>query len=86
MAPLRQAQQRNGVPEELVKDVKIELYREGKKTGEAFVKDNYQRLCSVGIGDVPADEIRVIPRNRPMERNRLSFMKSVCMQNNIFYL
>ncbi len=47
MAPLRQAQQRNGVPEELVKDVKIELYREGKKTGEAFVKDNYQRLCSV---------------------------------------
>lgn len=38
MAPLRQAQQRNGVPEELVKDVKIELYREGKKTGEAFVR------------------------------------------------
>lgn len=63
MAPLRQAQQRNGVPEELVKDVKIELYREGKKTGEAFVKDNYQRLCSVGIGDVPADEIRVIPES-----------------------
>ena len=63
MAPLRQAQQRNGVPEELVKDVKIELYREGKKTGEAFVKDNYQRLCSVGIGDVPSDEIRVIPES-----------------------
>lgn len=63
MAPLRQAQQRNGVPEELVKDVKIELYREGKKTGEAFVKDNYQRLCSVGIGNVPADEIRVIPES-----------------------
>ena len=63
MAPLRQAQQRNGVPEELVKDVKIELYREGKKTGEAFVKDNYQRLCSVGIGDVPADKIRVIPES-----------------------
>lgn len=63
MAPLRQAQQRNGVPEELIKDVKIELYREGKKTGEAFVKDNYQRLCSVGIGDVPADEIRVIPES-----------------------
>ncbi len=63
MAPLRQAQQRNGVPEELVKDVKIELYREGKNTGEAFVKDNYQRLCSVGIGDVPADEIRVIPES-----------------------
>lgn len=63
MAPLRQAQQRNGVPEELVKDVKIELYREGKKTGEVYVKDNYQRLCSVGIGDVPADEIRVIPES-----------------------
>ena len=63
MAPLRQAQQRNGVPEELVKDVKIELYREGKKTGEAHVKDNYQRLCSVGIGDVTADEIRVIPES-----------------------
>lgn len=63
MAPLRQAQQRNGVPEELVKDVKIELYREGKKTGEAYVKGNYQRLCSVGIGDVPADEIRVIPES-----------------------
>ena len=39
------------------------MYREGKKTGEAFVKDNYQRLCSVGIGDVPADEIRVIPES-----------------------
>lgn len=63
MAPLRQAQQRNGVPEELVKDVKIELYREGKKTGEAYVKGNYQRLCSVGIGDVPADEIRVTPES-----------------------
>ena len=63
MAPLRQAQQRNGVPEELVKDVKIELYREGKKTGEAYVKGNYQRLCSVGIGDVIADEIRVIPES-----------------------
>ena len=63
MAPLRQAQQRNGVPEELVKDVKIELYRDGKKTGESYVKDNYQRLCSVGIGDVIADEIRVIPES-----------------------
>lgn len=61
MAPLRQAQQRPGVPEELVKDVRIELYKNGEIVKTVEVKDNYQRLCRVDVAAVEADSVAITP-------------------------
>lgn len=62
MAPLRQAQQRPGVPKELVKDVRIELVKQDKIVKTIQVEGNYQRLCRVNMETaVEADSIRITP-------------------------
>ncbi len=61
MAAVRQAQQRPGVPEELVKDVRIELYKNGEIVKTVEVKDNYQRLCRVDVAAVEADSVAITP-------------------------
>jgi hypothetical protein len=61
MAPNRQKQQRIGVPEELVKDVKVEFLKDGQIVNTVEVKDNHQRLCLVDAGGVQADAVRITP-------------------------
>ncbi len=61
MSPNRQAQQRPGVPKELVKDVRIEFLRGGEIVKTAEVTDNHQRLCRVEVEAVEADAVRITP-------------------------
>lgn len=61
MSPNRQAQQRPGVPEELVKDVRIEFLCDGEVVNTANVTGNYQRLCCVDVESVKADAVRITP-------------------------
>lgn len=61
MSPNRQAQQRLGVPEELVKDVRVEFLYNGEVVKTKEVTDNYQRLCCVNVDPVKADAVRITP-------------------------
>lgn len=61
MSPNRQAQQRTGVPIELVKDVRLDFLCEGKIVKTVEVSDNHQRLCRVNVDAVKADTIRITP-------------------------
>ncbi len=63
MAPNRQKQQRPGVPAELIKDATVVLSLEGKKVGEYKLKDNHQRLVTLGFDPVTADTVTVIPES-----------------------
>lgn len=57
MSPVRQAQQRDGVPEELVKDFDIVFKAAGKEIARKEVRGNYHRLCVVDVEPVKCDEI-----------------------------
>lgn len=57
MAPNRQAQQRNGVPAELLKDYDVEFRLGGKTVKTQNVRDNYQRLNVLDAGGVFCDEV-----------------------------
>ena len=59
MSPNRQAQQRPGVPQELVRDYEVQLIREGKAVKTITVKDNHQRLNVLDFGPTVCDEVRV---------------------------
>ena len=59
MAPNRQAQQRPGVPMELVKDFDIHFMLEGREVGVKPVRDNHQRLCVVKTDSVKCDSVIV---------------------------
>ena len=61
MSPNRQAQQRPGVPMELVKDLRVELYRAGELVQVCQVRDNHQRLCRVDMEPVAADTVKLTP-------------------------
>ena len=61
MSPNRQAQQRPGVPMELVKDLRVELYRAGELVQVCQVRDNHQRLCRVDMEPVAADMVKLTP-------------------------
>lgn len=61
MAPLRQAQQRIGAPMELVKDVRIELYKNNELVKTILVEGNYQRLCRVDVDAAEADTVCITP-------------------------
>ena len=59
MSPNRQAQQRPGVPQELVRDYEVQLIREGKTVKTIPVKDNHQRLNVLDFEPAVCDEVRV---------------------------
>jgi len=61
MSPNRQAQQRPGVPMELVKDVRVEFLCNGEVVETVEVTGNYQRLCIVDVEGVKADAVRITP-------------------------
>ncbi|MBQ7645446.1 MAG: FAD-dependent oxidoreductase, partial [Spirochaetales bacterium] len=57
MSPNRQAQQRIGVPEELVKDYDVIFRLNGKDLRTVQVRDNHQRLNVVDVEPVDCDEV-----------------------------
>lgn len=59
MAPLRQRQQRIGVPPELVKDYLVELLRDGKVVESKAVRGNFQRLSVCDLEGTEADTVRI---------------------------
>ena len=59
MAPLRQQQQRIGVPPELVRDYGVELLLDGKVVLEKVVSGNYQRLSVCDLEPTLADSVRI---------------------------
>ena len=59
MAPNRQAQQRPGVPMELVRDFDLHFLLEGREVGVKQVRNNHQRLCVVGTEPVKCDSVLV---------------------------
>ena len=61
MAPNRQKQQRPGVPAELVKDVRVELYWNGTLVKSREIRDNHQRLCCVELEPTEADTVKIVP-------------------------
>ncbi len=63
MAPKRQAQQREGVPPELVKDYTIELYKNNSRVKKLCITDNIQRLNVIDFEETECDEVRFIFNN-----------------------
>ncbi|MBR4666715.1 MAG: hypothetical protein IKO93_22800, partial [Lentisphaeria bacterium] len=59
MAPNRQAQQRPGVPMELVKDFDLHFMLEGREVGMKQVRNNHQRLRVVKTDAVKCDSVTV---------------------------
>ena len=59
MAPLRQQQQRIGVPPELVKDYLVELVLDGRVVESKAVRGNFQRLSVCDLEPVKADAVRI---------------------------
>lgn len=59
MAPLRQQQQRIGVPPELVRDYRIELLRDNAVVESRDVSGNYQRLAVCDLEPAEADAVRI---------------------------
>ena len=59
MAPLRQQQQRIGVPPELVRDYRIELLRDNAVVASRDVSGNYQRLAVCDLEPAEADAVRI---------------------------
>ena len=57
MSPNRQAQQRTGVPEELVKDYDVIFRLEGKDVRTVQVRGNHQRLNVVDVEPTCCDEV-----------------------------
>ena len=57
MSPNRQAQQREGVPMELVRDFDLCFMQGGREVGVKHVKGNHQRLCVVGVEAVTCDSV-----------------------------
>ena len=57
MSPNRQAQQREGVPMELVRDFDLHFLLAGREVGVKQVRGNHQRLCAVGTGSVECDSV-----------------------------
>ena len=59
MSPNRQAQQRPGVPQELVRAYEVQLIREGKTVKTITVKDNHQRLNVLDFEPTVCDEVHL---------------------------
>ena len=59
MSPNRQAQQREGVPMELVRDFDLHFMLDGREVGLRQVRGNHQRLCVVGTETVTCDAVAV---------------------------
>ena len=59
MSPNRQAQQREGVPPELVRDLDLHFMRAGREVGVKQVRNNHQRLLVVGTEPVECDEVLI---------------------------
>ena len=59
MAPLRQQQQRIGVPPELVRDYLVELLLEGEVVASKEVTGNFQRLSVCDLEPTQADAVRI---------------------------
>ena len=59
MAPNRQAQQREGIPMELVKDFDLHFMLNGREVGMKQVRNNHQRLCVVSTDPVKCDSVTV---------------------------
>lgn len=57
MSPNRQAQQRSGVPEELVKDFDVSFRLKGKEVRNVQVRDNHQRLRVIDVEPTTCDEV-----------------------------
>ena len=57
MSPNRQAQQREGVPMELVRDFDLHFLLAGREVGVKQVRGNHQRLRAVGTGSVECDSV-----------------------------
>lgn len=60
MAPNRQKQQRIGVPAELVKDYTVRLMLNGEAVKEIPVKENYQRLNVLDLGNTLCDSAEIV--------------------------
>lgn len=56
----RRKQQREGVPEELVKDFTVRLLKNGKTVAEKSVKDNVLRMCRVGFEKTLCDSAELV--------------------------
>ena len=59
MSPNRQAQQREGVPMELVRDFDLHFMLGAREVGVKSVRFNHQRLCVVGMEPVTCDGVVV---------------------------
>ena len=57
MSPNRQAQQRSGIPEELVKDFDVSFRFKGKEVRNVQVRDNHQRLRVIDVEPTTCDEV-----------------------------
>ena len=56
----RRAQQRIGIPPELVREYRVRLWRDGQIVAERAVKDNVQRLNVLNFGHTDADTVECI--------------------------
>ena len=59
MSPNRQAQQRPGVPAELVRDYAVELIKDGQTVRTVEAKDNHQRLNVLDFEPTLCDTVRL---------------------------
>ena len=59
MSPNRQAQQRPGVPAELVRDYVVELIKDGQTVRTVEAKDNHQRLNVLDFEPTLCDTVRL---------------------------
>ncbi len=59
MSPNRQAQQRPGVPKELVRDYVVTFFLRGEPVGKITVHDNHQRLNILNLEPVLCDEVQL---------------------------
>ena len=59
MAPLRQKQQRIGVPAELIRDYTVSLIRDGKVVKTIEVRDNHQRLNVLRFEKTLCDRVEI---------------------------
>ena len=58
MAPKRQAQQRIGVPPELVKNYTVQLYKNKSLIKTINITDNIQRLNVIDFEKTECDEVK----------------------------
>ena len=62
MSSRRQKQQKPGIPEELARDIDVELLRDGRAAARRSLRGNYLRLRRVDFEPTGCDAVRITVR------------------------